>query len=46
MVAKAKGEDGEHWTERQFHKQYDEDGRERVQGVINEIHKAGLWPWR
>jgi hypothetical protein len=44
-LAKMKGENGEHWMERQYHKQYDEEGRERVQGVIQEIRQAGLWPW-
>lgn len=44
-IAKREGESGDHWRERQLHKQYDEGGRKRVQGVIGEIQDAGLWPW-
>jgi 1,2-phenylacetyl-CoA epoxidase PaaB subunit len=45
-IAFLTGESGEHWTKRQFHKQYSKKSRERVQSVLDEIHEAGLWPWQ
>ena len=44
-IARLKGESSKHWTERQLHKQYDEESRERVRNVMQEIHDANLWPW-
>mgnify|MGYP006288799049 CR=1 FL=1 len=44
-IAMLSGESAEHWCQRQLHKQYDEEGRKRIEGVIQDIRDANMWPW-